>query len=245
MQRRLKTVLLIVVVATAATLAFTSSWFKRAVVAANYERIGHNVYADPRLSSSDRQRALAQLQSARDRITAMFGTPVARPVTILAANDTEAAAMGLPDLVPGSAFITPFDTRVVLNMAHLSVDVTAHELMHAEVVERLGFWTRMVQLPVWFDEGLALQLDWRSGYQVDCAAVGPARVRSVRALVRASQFWDGGQEQIVANYKAAKCAAARVLESHPPRTLYGLLLRLRRGAGFIDLFATGTANHRP
>jgi hypothetical protein len=40
----------------------------------------------------------------------------------------------------------------------------------------------------------------------------------------------------VRNYQAAKCAAAEVLERHPPRTLYASLARLTEGADFDDVF---------
>lgn len=85
--------------------------------------------------------------------------PVARPTTIIAADDREAARLGLADDVPGTAFISPLRTEVVLNLAHFSIDVTAHELVHAEVARRLGFRTRAVKLPVWFDEGVAEVLE--------------------------------------------------------------------------------------
>jgi hypothetical protein len=215
------------------------AWFNRAVVAARYVQISDDVYADPGMAVADRRRALEDLQSARDRIATLYGAPRAKPVTILAASDGEAARLGLRDGVPGSAFITPVDTRLVLNMAHFSVDVMAHELTHAELADRLGFWTRMTRLPVWFDEGVALQLDWRHGYLVDCAAVGAQRIRKVQTLDRAGQFWDGDQGRIVANYRAAKCAAAQVLERHPAHSLYDSLARLHDGESFADVFPSG------
>lgn len=42
-------------------------------------------------------------------------------------------------------------THVTLNMEQFSLDVTSHELMHAELAERLGYWARITRLPTWFD----------------------------------------------------------------------------------------------
>jgi hypothetical protein len=53
------------------------------------------------------------------------------------------------------------------------------------------------------------------------------------------RFRHGDTEQIVRNYQAAKCAAAEVLEQHPPRTLYASLARLTDGARFDDVFGPG------
>ena len=143
------------------------------------------------------------------------------------------------DDVPGTAFISPLRTEVVLNLAHFSIDVTAHELVHAELAQRLGFWTRTVKLPVWFDEGVAVQLDRRAPYAIDCGAVGGQRIRAVRQLTTVRRFRHGDRGQIVRNYQAAKCAAAEVLERHPPGTLYASLARLAQGADFDDVFGPG------
>jgi len=222
-----------------ASYAFAApAWLNRAIVPVKYVQIADDIYATASLSDADRRRALADVQAARLRITGMFGAPRARPVTIIAATDAEAAGLGLLEGVPGSAFITPFGTQVVLSMPNFSVDVTAHELMHAEVADRLGFWAWAVRLPVWFDEGLALQLDWRRGYMIDCASLGARRILEVQTLMRPWQFWDGGRDQVIANYRAAKCAAAQVLERQPPRLLYASMARLRGGENFAKVFAT-------
>ena len=118
-------------------------------------QIDDGVYAARNLPLEERRRALTALRAARGRIAATFGVPAARPMTIIAADDGEAARFGLAADVPGTAFISPVDTEVVLNLAHVSIGVTAHELVHAEVAQRLGFWHRAVELPVWFDEGVA------------------------------------------------------------------------------------------
>lgn len=215
----------------------SSAWVSRALVGTDgYVQIDDGVYAARDLPPEERRRALAALREARGRIAATYGAPVARPRTIIAADDREAARLGLADGVPGTAFISPLRTEVVLNLAHFSIDVTAHELVHAEVAHRLGFWTRTVELPVWFDEGVALQLDLRAPYAIDCGAVGEQRVRAVRTLTTVRRFWHGDTGQIVQNYQAAKCAAAEVLERHPPRTLYASLARLTGGAHFGDVF---------
>lgn len=215
------------------------SWFNRALVKVSHVRIADDIYATARLTEAERQRALADVQSARNRIAGVFGDPRARPMTIIAASDREAAQLGLLEGVPGAAFVTPVGTQVVLSMPNFSVDVAAHELMHAELVDRLGFWTWMTRLPVWFDEGVALQLDWRPGSVGDCAALDALRVRQVRALVRPWQFWDGGRDQVVANYRAARCAAAQVLARQPARSLYASIDRLRDGESFARVFDGG------
>lgn len=245
MKRFIKPVLCVAALAIPVRALCSSAWVNRAFVGAgDYVQIDDGVYAARDLPPEERRRALAALRDARGRIAETFGVPVARPLTIIAANDREAARFGLADDVPGTAFISPLRTEVVLNLAHFSIDVTAHELVHAEVAQRLGVWTRAVELPVWFDEGVAVQLDRRGPYLVDCGAVGEQRIREVRQLTSVRRFWHGDRGQIVRNYQAAKCAAAEVLERHPPRTLYASLARLTRGEHFDDVFGAAPATPR-
>ncbi|KGF83325.1 hypothetical protein IA69_00475 [Massilia sp. JS1662] len=240
MKKYIKIVLFAAALAIPVRALCSAAWVNRAFVGAgDYVQIDDGVYAARDLPPGERRRALTALRAARGRIAGTFGVPVARPTTIIAADDREAARFGLADDVPGTAFISPLRTEVVLNLAHFSIDVTAHELVHAELAQRLGFWTRAVKLPVWFDEGVAVQLDRREPYMIDCGAVGEQRVRAVRQLTTVRRFWHGDRGQIVQNYQAARCAAAEVLERHPPDTLYTSLARLARGADFDDVFGPG------
>ena len=245
MKKFIKLVLFASALALPVRALCSAGWVNRAFVSAHgYVQIDAGVEAARDLPPEARRRALSALRAARERIAATYGAPVARPTTIIAADDREAARFGLADDVPGTAFISPLRTEVVLNLAHFSIDVTAHELVHAEVAQRLGVWTRAVELPVWFDEGVAVQLDRREPYHIDCGAVGGERIRQVRQLTTVRRFWHGDRGQIVRNYQAAQCAAAEVLEQHPPRTLYASLARLAHGAHFDDVFGPAPATPR-
>lgn len=240
MRKLIKFVLFASALAVPVRALCSSAWVNRAFVGAGgYVQIDDGVYAARGLPPQARLHALTALHAARGRIAATFGVPVARPITIIAADDHEAARFGLADDVPGTAFISPLRTEVVLNLAHFGIDVSAHELVHAEVAQRLGFWTRVFELPVWFDEGVAVQLDRREPYLVDCGAIGAQRIREVRRLTTVRRFRQGDRDQIVRNYQAAKCAAAEVLERHPPHTLYMSLARLTQGGRFDDVFGPG------
>ncbi|MFJ1466174.1 hypothetical protein [Massilia orientalis] len=149
MRKLIKFVLFASALAIPVRALCASAWVNRAFVGAGgHVQIDDGVYAARGLPPEARQRALTALHAARGRIAATFGVPVARPMTNIAADDHEAARFGLADDVPGTAFISPLRTEVVLNLAHFSIDVTAHELIHAEVAQRPGFWTRVFELPV-------------------------------------------------------------------------------------------------
>lgn len=229
-------ILCILALLLAGYLFSTPPWLRRALVRYYYVQIADGVYADPTMTDAARRRVLADLQRARDRIAAMFGTTRARPVTIIASNNIEAGHYGLRNRVPGAVFVSAISTHVVLNMKDFSLDVTAHELMHAELADRLGYLARMTRLPIWLDEGIAVQLDWRRSYQVDCAEIGAQRIREVKALFNPSQFQSGNKNQIVANYQAAKCSASQALARQPMGYLYEGLRRIRDGEDVNAVF---------
>ena len=216
--------------------AFCSPLLNRVFVGwSDYKKLEDGVYVDPTLSDVERQRALSGLQMARDRVTALYGAPIAKPVTIIAASAEEAAKFGVTD-VPGTAFVSLTATHVVLNMERFSLDVTAHELMHAELAERLGYWARIRKLPTWFDEGVALQVDRRPQYLNDCTTIGQDEIQRVKSLERPQDFWSADKAQNILNYQAAKCAVAELLKEHPPKSLFSALSRLRQADSFTEVF---------
>lgn len=235
--RKLSTYALLVLTLMAPARAFCSPpVLNRAFVSlSDYKKIEDNVYVDPTLSDVELQRVLPGLQMARDRITALYGAPIAKPVTIVAASAEEATKFGVTD-VPGTAFVSLTGTHVVLNMERFSLDVTAHELMHAELADRLGYWVRTRKLPTWFDEGVALQVDRRPQYLIDCATVDQEEIHRVKSLDKPGDFWSSDKDQNIRNYQAAKCAVAELFEKRPPKSLYSALSRLRQGDSFADVF---------
>ncbi|GAB4031595.1 hypothetical protein GCM10028774_09660 [Spirosoma jeollabukense] len=57
---------------------------------------------------------------------------------------------------------TPWGTSyLVLGPDGNNPDVIAHELCHDELFARLGWWRVKRQIPQWFNEGLALMVDYR------------------------------------------------------------------------------------
>jgi hypothetical protein len=58
---------------------------------------------------------------------------------------------------------TPFNCFIVLYKDRINLDMLSHELFHTEFCERIGFF-KNTKIPVWFDEGLAMQVDYRKEY---------------------------------------------------------------------------------
>ena len=101
----------------------------------------------------------ALIEKAKKRLIPLFGSISSAPL-INCQGQTEN-----PPIAPGYVNFAPFLPEIItLNFHGRSEDVIAHEYAHAELSTRLGFFPRLLHIPIWFDEGLAMQVDLRSDY---------------------------------------------------------------------------------
>ncbi len=184
---------------------------------------------EPGYSAAERVEISQLLASARARIDKTFGAPQARPIV---AFRKEPRLFGLPLNAYGSTTFVGSRACVVLGPNGHNLDVVAHELMHAELFDRLGPWSRLTQLPVWFDEGLAMQVDFRPAYELPQSE--PSETAFVRRLTTAHQFSAVQTDaQLTHHYAAAKAEVARWLPEVGASSVYSRLERLRQGEPFI------------
>jgi len=174
-------------------------------------------------SADDRARLSDLTTQARNRIEHTYGTPRAQPVL---AFFGPAERLGPFKMNPyGSTAFVGSRACVLVGGQGENLDVIAHELMHAELFERVGYWRRWVAVPTWFDEGVAMQVDHRSAYDLPAFA----DTGRVRLLETANRFFVTDDAQLTWNYAAAKREVAHWLAAVGTDGLYPRLDRLRAG----------------
>lgn len=109
-------------------------------------------------------------------------------------------------------------------------DVVAHELMHAEIADRVGVWGRQSQLPVWFDEGLAMQVDFRPQYALPDGATAEAEY--VTTLSSHRTFFVSDDGVLTKHYALAKAVVAVWVAEVGATSVYRELERIRAGEPF-------------
>jgi hypothetical protein len=186
-----------------------------------------------RLSASDEQRYAALMADARSRITVAFGAPEAKPIVVFF-NRSEGIGLFKLNSYASAQFVA-HRACLFIGPNGQSVDVVAHELMHSELHHRVGAWQRMVNVPTWFDEGVAMQVDHRSRYDLSQPAAQVAD--SVRSLTTMSAFSSGDEATLVYRYAAAKASVATLLTKVGPSTLYSRLSLIRDGVSLEIAFA--------
>lgn len=191
-----------------------------------FEPLAGDVLVQAGIPAAERPALIALHGAASARITAAFGAPRAHPAVIFLKDSEAFALSALGDT--GSTHFSPAHACTVIGVKGRNVDVIAHELMHAELFARVGFMRRRTAIPVWFDEGVAMQVDSRSAYTLHAHDRDSAA--AVRGLVTHDQFFGVRSEQLTRNYSAAKVEVARWLDGEGPGRLYRTLERIRGGA---------------
>ena len=166
-------------------------------------------------------------QAARSRIGAVFGDPKATPILIYADDDSR-FGWSRANRVGSRAC-------VVIGPEGRSVDVVAHELMHAELHHRVGWRRRLTQIPTWFDEGIAMQVDWRRRYLLPREDL--PRSRDVMDRKTARAFFVADDQALTRNYAEARQVVTDWLNNAGAETLYSRLEQLREGHSFDEMLS--------
>ncbi|MDM7951403.1 hypothetical protein [Hydrogenophaga sp.] len=184
--------------------------------------------------STTSQSGTSQLvDEARRRIEATFGKPAARPTIVFLGSTSRIGPFSLNAY--GSTQFVGHRTCVMIGPKGRSVDIVAHELMHAELHHRVGSLKYFLKVPTWFDEGVAMQVDFRSRYALreDKAA----EADRVRELTTSSKFFVSDDKALTQNYSFAKYEVSKWLSVVGSDTLYSRLARLKSGETFSEILA--------
>jgi hypothetical protein len=185
--------------------------------------------ADAISSKSGYPHELKLIEEARKRIATTFGQPKAEPKTVFWDTDDALSPLGLNAY--GTTQFIGTRACVIIGPKGSNIDVVAHELMHAEIFEHVGFWIRMTELPVWFDEGVAMQVDYRSAYDFPKGEDSSF----ARQLNQASKFYVADDRLLTRNYAGAKSEVTKWFRRVGAQTLYSTLEHMRNGRAFKSL----------
>lgn len=213
---------------SASTYAYSDTVRSTLIGLSDFRKIEPNLYVSPNTTSSQGKAIATLISDARVRITEQFGAPISTPTIIIIKGKKEEQSFKLYQ-APGKVLIAPWGNYLILNQALANIDVAAHELMHAEIAERLGYLIRMRNMPTWLDEGIALQVDHRPRYS-NLAVIDNTELKRVASLVSPKLFWTQNSEQNIKNYQSSKVAVSgTVLPAFQENSLYAILDQIKNG----------------
>lgn len=193
----------------------------------NYVEIAPKVFASPAVAIAQYDKLLAVIHAGKSRVNNTFGGMASSPKVIIAATTDDASDFG--SNAYGNALLTPLGQCLVFGPKGQNIDVVAHEFTHAEVHFRVGWFNHFLNIPIWFNEGLSLLVDYREPFLVDNIDLSPLEINTVKET--GSNFFSG--KNVVKNYQAARFAVEKVNKSQ----LYDNLEKMRIGWNFHKVFA--------
>jgi hypothetical protein len=232
-----QTVLASIVAVAAATLASVAASFPGPtsclLVGASKQFVLKGDALVDSTSPVDHQDYLQLIYEGRKRIDVTFGKVEANPIVVFLGESNRIGPFKLNSY--GSTHLVGSRACVVIGTDGRSVDVVAHELMHAEVSHRMGYLAYVLDVPSWFDEGVAMQVDYRTRYSLSAQEATGAH--HVRALTAASTFFVDDDEALTRNYSYAKYEVSKWLSRIGSANLYSRLARIRSGSSFEEVLA--------
>jgi|GEM_PF-1203813 len=200
------------------------------VRSAALESLPDGTLVEPSSSESERAMFLELQSQAKARIEKIFGAPRAHPIVAFFRESRTFWPLSVNNY--GSSGAIGNTSCVIIGPKGQHVDVVAHELMHQELHERIGSWRMFTEVPVWFDEGVAMQVDFRPQYTLLKKAGSASNTGEIRALKSVRQFNHGNDEEITRHYTFAKTEVAQWLDNVGRYDLYKRFERIRAGEKF-------------
>ena len=133
---------------------------------------------------------------------------------------------------------------ICLSNEYFNLDVVAHELTHAELHSYISANTQR-NLPVWFDEGVATQNDYREKYSYENWVKKTDNGKNATPLEdmdSRSEFYCSNDEERQFHYICAKHEIKEWLDKHSVQELIELVKAVNEGGDFNQLYESLPAN---
>ena len=235
------TILLILAAVVVAVFQFTQFGYLTTVpYRSAFTEIASQVYIN-REYAGDQQELLEMIEQAKDRVRTFFGDVRFQDKTIFIICDDEKLTRKLGEDHAAIIFNFPSEVRYIcVSDEYLELDILAHEITHAELHTRLSAEAQK-RIPTWFDEGIAMQNDYRERYSeaqwVEQTDNGKNAV-ALEDMDTPAEFYAGEAENRRFRYLNAKHELDVWMTSHGQQGLLKLLEKLNDGANFNTTYGS-------
>jgi hypothetical protein len=208
------------------------------VAYSDLERIQDRIYVERSTSIAQRIELAGIVQAATLRLEELMGPMRSKPILIAGHAQPVMNRFGQPGNQTAVTHLPMGQAYIVLGPDGINVDVVAHEMLHGELCHRIGWVNREWRLPVWFDEGLAMQLDRREAYSEENWQL---KTESGKLAPKLDTIVSGGRffnENYWMNYATSKHEVARWFNVVGKRGLNRLIDGLAQGGVLQILYDT-------
>ena len=235
------TILLILAAVVVAMFQFTQfGYLKTVPYRSAFTEIASHVYIN-RNYAGDQQELLEMIEQAKDRVRTFFGEVLFQDETFFIICDDAKLTRKLGEDHGTVILYFPSETHYIcISDEYLELDILAHEITHAELHSRLSTEAQKA-IPTWFDEGLALQNDYREKYSeaqwIEQTDNGKNTV-ALEDMDTPAEFYAGEAEDRHFRYLSAKHELDVWMTAHGQHGLLELLDRLNGGADFNTVYGS-------
>jgi hypothetical protein len=170
-----------------------------------YEKHGR-LYTAPGTEKRKTDSLCTLIKQATERINDFFGKEMPAPTFIYCNTEAAFHKFSVSPTAPAVTYLK-FGTYIVLGQDGLDLDIISHELSHAALYDRIGFYRFNYVIPSWFKHGLAMQNDYRDYYSTDTLKVRTNNFKDlpdIKSIQSDKDFYKETREQVMLHYMAAK-----------------------------------------
>ena len=230
---------LLAVIAAVCFFQFTAVGYRMTVpYRSSFVEIADHVFMN-RNHSGSTEEMIRLIDSARERVKEFFGDLrcLEDTVIILCDDDRLIAKLG-GDHDTHTTYFPARKHYISVSDEYFNIDILAHELTHAELHTRLSESAQR-KMPTWFDEGIALQNDYREQYGFEAwreQTDHGSHTVALEDMDEASEFYAGTKEDRRFRYLNAKHEVSGWVEAHGRQGLLELIDKLNHGEEFFSAY---------
>ena len=228
-------VLLLFVIAVVYYFQFTAYGFRTSVpYRHSFEEIEHNVYINSN-NAMNTDEVVELINKAKERDKQFFGELQFEENTIIIICDDDKLISKLGGDHDTYTLVFPSKKNYIsVSDEYFNIDILSHEITHAELHSRLSI-KALNKVPTWFDEGVALQNDYREQYSLEAWIEQTENGKNTVALEdmdKSSEFYAGTVEDRRFRYLNAKHEVSGWMDAHKQQGLLELIDELNSGNDF-------------
>ncbi|WP_321345055.1 hypothetical protein [uncultured Draconibacterium sp.] len=157
------TVVIIIIIVSVFQLPYTRCAF---IHSSDFLVLENNVYGSPELDNSTCDSLKMLVNKAIERNKAFWLIEPREFTIIFCVTKSELERYTGRKDAQTISHITPIGTYIVLGTQGYNLDIISHEMSHAVLLQIVGYQNLEHKIPTWFNEGIALQVDYRE-YMMD------------------------------------------------------------------------------
>jgi hypothetical protein len=204
------------------------------IVSNDFDEIGDNFFVSKDTPGNHRDSLQSLLHKANKRVSEFWNAEKREGNPIIIYCNSKSFFSEYSNHAKILTYKTPLYCYIVFGAEYIDLDMLSHELFHTELCARTGYFCN-VKLPTWFDEGLAMQVDYRKEYSEDKYRImkdSSVKIQ-ISQISEPEQFYSGNY---YFHFLLAKHEVGSWLQKTGKEGLQELIHRLTIGEDFNSIY---------